>query len=76
MELWHYPSNVSLAVFDSSFTRNALPYSPRKNMGTGGGGLRYAQLFCHGEGTTLLIKECSFENKDAYWGGGVSLSLQ
>ena len=45
-------------------------------MGTGGGGLRYAQLYCHGEGTTLLIKGCSFENKDAYWGGGASLSLQ
>ena len=76
METWHYPTNVSLEVFDSSFTRNALPYSPTKNMGTGGGGLRYAQPYCQGERTTLLIKGCSFESNDAYWGGGASLSLQ
>ena len=76
MELWHNLTNVSLEVLDSNFTRNELPYSSTKNIGTGGGGLRYAQPYCHGEGTTLLIKGCRFENNNAYWGGGASLSLQ
>ena len=76
MELWHLPINVSLEVVDSNFMQNALPYNSTKNMGTGGGGLRYAQPYCHGEGTTLLIKGCRFEDNKAYWGGGASLSLQ
>ena len=76
MELWHYPSNVSLEVVDCDFTRNELPYSSTKNMGTGGGGLRYAQPYYRGEEINLRIEGCRFDDNIAYWGGGASLSLQ
>ena len=78
MELWHRPDNVSLTITDSNFTRNHLPYSSMQNIGTGGGGLRYAHQYCpehQREGNTVIINGCNFIDNSAYWGGGVSLVL-
>ena len=76
METWHYPTNVSLEVFDSSFTRNALPYNSVTNTGTGGGGLRYNEPYCDGTRNTLLVKGCTFDSNRAFWGGGSSITFQ
>ena len=78
MELWHRPDNVSLAITDSNFTHNHLPYSSLQNIGTGGGGMRYAHQYCpehQREGNTIFISGCNFIDNKAYWGGGVSLVL-
>ena len=78
MELWHMPDNVSLSITGSTFSHNHLPYNSTQNIGTGGGGVRYAQLYCpqhQHEGNILLISGCNFNDNKAYWGGGVSVVL-
>ena len=78
MELWHRPDNVSLSITGSNFTHNHVPYNSTKNIGTGGGGLRYSHQYCtqhQHEGNTLLVTGCKFDYNRGYWGGGVSLAL-
>jgi predicted outer membrane repeat protein len=54
---------------------NSLPYDVNKKMGTGGGGARLGYVFYESTPVTANSMEfntCTFNNNQAYWGGGVS----